>query len=205
MSIDHLVLGVSDLAHGISFVEQATGVRPTVGGRHTHLGTHNAILSLGPRCYLEILAPDPTQRRLVRGLATLADLDEPRLVKWAVAGDVDRAADLFRATILPDAEIESGARMRPDGREVRWRQVGFLAHTRVDVPFVIDWASDSVHPAAGSSTGCSLASVEVASTDGESLGPLFEALDAGVRLRSGPHAVIRAALDTPRGEVKLMS
>ncbi len=205
MPIDHLVLGVSDLARGATFVEQATGVRPVAGGRHSHLGTHNAILSLGPRCYLEIPAPDPTQNRLVDALALLAGLEEPRLVKWAIAGEVDRAVQLFRATVLPNAVVESGARMRPDGREIRWRQVGFLTLTRVDVPFVIEWAPGSAHPAADVTTGCSLVGVEVMSPDLASMKAVFERFDTGARLVAGPQARLEAMLDTPLGEVNLMS
>lgn len=205
MPIDHVVLGVSDLDRGIALVEQATGVPPTVGGRHTHLGTHNAVLSLGPRCYLEILAPDPTQNHLVDSLTVLAGLDEPKLVKWAIAGNVDRAVELFRATVLPNAAVESGARMRPDGCEIRWRQVGFLTLTRVDVPFGIHWAPGSVHPAEGPSTGCSLKRVEVVSPDTAVLRVVYEQLDTGAKLQAGPQASLEAVLDTPLGEVNLRS
>ena len=205
MSIDHLVLGVSDLGRGITFVERATGVRPSPGGRHTHLGTHNAILSLGPRCYLEILAPDPTQQGLVDPLALLAGTEQPRLVKWAIVGDVDRAVELFRATILPDAAVESGARTRPDGCEIRWRQVGFLTLTRIDVPFVIEWAPGSAHPAADVTTGCRLIGVDVVSPDLDSLKAVYQQLDVGARLLAGPQRSLKAVLDTPLGEVNLMS
>src|SRR5947199_4448397 len=88
--LDHLLLGCSDLQHGIDFVEDRTGVRAAFGGVHPGRGTQNALLSLaastaqGPGRYLEIIAPDPNQSG---GTSPLLDklkhLTEPRLVGWA--------------------------------------------------------------------------------------------------------------------------
>jgi len=93
--LDHVLLGCNNLAGGIDFVEQRTGVRAAIGGVHPGRGTRNALLSLGERRYLEIIAPDPKQDGIEgfaqKQVAHLKQLASPHLIGWAAhPGDLEK-------------------------------------------------------------------------------------------------------------------
>ena len=204
--IDHFVLGVADLEDGVEFIAAATGVEPAVGGCHPALGTHNALVSLGPRRYLEILAPDPTQDALVDALAMLPQLTTPALVKWAAATDnADRARELLRAHGFQVAAVESGSRTRADGKELHWRQAGFLASSGLEIPFVIEWGRTSLHPGDDSPGGLEVARFTLQSPQAEVLADLCAALETPLLIEDSSVAAMELVLDTPRGQVKLTS
>src|SRR5882724_12378307 len=102
--LDHILLGCNDLQRGIDFVEQHTGVRAAFGGVHPGRGTQNALLSLGIRRYLEIIAPDPQQHTDNPLAKHLLGLKEPRLVGWAAHPDDLQvlAAGLAKAGVIAE-------------------------------------------------------------------------------------------------------
>ena len=83
-ALDHLLIGAPTLEQGIAWLEERTGVRAAPGGSHPGLGTWNALASLGPAQYIEVIAPDPSQPGVATFYAPrLRDLREPRIVTWA--------------------------------------------------------------------------------------------------------------------------
>ena len=153
--VDHLVFGTPDLAAGIDTIEKLSGIRATPGGQHPGEGTRNALISLGPASYLEILAPDPEQPKPARPRwFGLDDLTAPRLVGWAAKGD-----DLsqFVKTVLGKGvrlgEVGSGSRRNPQGLVLSWQFTN--PHTRLAegiVPFFIDWGQ-TPHPSRTAAMG----------------------------------------------------
>ncbi len=149
--LDHLVVAAATLDRGCDWVEERLGARPQPGGKHVAMGTHNALLRLGPRVYLEVIAIDPAAVAPTR--PRWFDLDEvtmkaalaegPRLVHWvARTGDLDALAGRLPAlgAITP---MQRGA--------FTWRITipadGQLP-ARGLVPTLIQW-SDGQHPADG--------------------------------------------------------
>lgn len=93
--LDHLVFAARTLNEGIGQVSRLLGVAPQAGGKHARMGTHNALLSLGPDCYLEVIAvdPDASAPPQPRWFGLDAFKGVPRLVHWvARTTDIDLAS-----------------------------------------------------------------------------------------------------------------
>ncbi len=147
--IDHLLYTAPDLAAGMDQIEDILGVRPVVGGQHADFGTHNALLSLGPWTYLEVMAPDPSLKSPEQGLLFQDYFSQgPGLTRWVIATEeIEQLAEHSKAGGLDLGEVQSGSRENPDGTVLSWK----LTNPRVmpldgAVPFLISWGS-TPHPA----------------------------------------------------------
>ncbi len=203
--VDHLLWGVSDLDEGIAVIEEKTGVRAVIGGRHPGRGTRNALISLGERHYLEILAPDPAQPNVQEGRVTVVrGLDEPRLLTWAAGGrDVEETERSLRAAGYQSEGIRDGSRDKPDGTVLRWRNLTVLGHDGDVVPFLIEWSKDSVHPSESSPSGCDLRELRLEHPAPEEMNAFLETMDIAIRAVKGRLAKISALIETPKGELEL--
>ena len=149
LKLDHLVYAVPDLEEGVALVESVLGVRPAVGGRHPHLGSHNALLSLGDDAYLEVVAPDPELPRPPRGVVFNMDgITTPHLTTWAVRAErIQAVADQAGARGFDVGALAQGSRERPDGTLLQWQLSDpYVMAFGGLVPFLIAWG-DSPHPA----------------------------------------------------------
>lgn len=204
--IDHLVFAVADLNEGIAQLEALTGVRAQFGGAHPGQGSHNAVMALGPRAYLEILAPDPAQPN-PRSLPSLglSETRRSRMVGWAlVAPDLEGLIASAGAKGFPMVGPTPGGRQRPDGYQLSWR-IGALADPRIGgglAPFFIDWGTTE-HPTVGSPKGARLVSLRAQYPDKQSMQAVLDALDIPLMIEAGAEPALIAVLDTPRGRIEL--
>jgi hypothetical protein len=204
--LDHILLGCSDLQHGIEFVEQRTGVRAVFGGVHPGRGTQNALLSLGTRRYLEIIAPDPQQHGGSHVAELVSQLKEPRLVGWAAhPGDIAAlAAKLKQAGIIADGPTP-GSRQRPDGKVLHWQTLNLEDDSNGLLPFFIQWSEDTVHPSADTPSGCQLLRFELLSPDPATLAKTATQIGLNAPIVKGDSAALRAVVSGPKGQLDLSS
>lgn len=205
--IDHLVVACSDLEQGSRWLHGLLGVEPQAGGGHAAMGTHNRLLKLAARAYLELIAIDPQAA-------------PPARPRWF---DLDRADVRARAAQAPflltwvartDAIVEAVTRV-PELGEVRaasradftWRITipddGSLQFGGV-LPSLIQWDGD-LHPADRlEDRGCELIALELSYPAAAGVLPRYRELKivGPVELATGPRD-LAARIRTPRGEVVL--
>lgn len=187
---DHLAIAARNLEEGAAWLQDRLGVELQPGGKHAQLGTHNMLLSLGPREYLELIAIDPESAPVQgSGWFGLKDFDAPP----QVAGWVLRQSPLEIPPATFVADISRG--------ELRWRitlpETGQMPGNGA-VPMRIDWG-DGPHPADRlPDHGCRLTGLDIRCPEPLDL-PLA---DSRIRISTGaPRFVLRIA--TPHGEVLL--
>ena len=148
-SLDHLVLGTSDLARGSAWLQRFLGITLSEIGVHQRMGTHNRLLSLGPDCYLELIAIDPTADKpfMLRwfGLDT-PDVQEriaqkPRLLGWvARTDDIDASSEKMGGLLGSVHAMKRG--------DFKWRITipddGYAVEAGL-VPALIQW-DVPIHP-----------------------------------------------------------
>ena len=223
--VDHLIVLAADLASGLAWCERTLGTRPTAGGEHPLMGTHNRILNLSspahPRAYLEIIAINliAHSTRPV-GANRWFDMDDaalqqqvaqhgPQLIHW-VASVPDVAASHAALTAL---SIERGAtitasRPTPNGLlqwQITVRDDGLRLMDGC-LPTLIQWGA--VHPCDSlPASGVQLQQLTLQHPQAATLQAACEAIGAAphVVVAAGDAPRLTAQLATPGGPVTLSS
>ncbi len=201
--LDHILLGCSDLDRGIDLVKESTGVRATLGGVHPGRGTRNALLSLGERRYLEIIAPDSSQGHIVH-FPQILGMTEPRLIGWAVhPPDIAAVARQLRENQIAFTGPDDGSRKRPDGSVLTWKTINLADDHRGLLPFFIEWSSDSVHPSKDAPSRCKLEYFEILSGEPDELASTLKRIGVDFPVQRSDKARLHALISGPKGDLKL--
>ena len=201
--VDHVIVGIDDIKRGLEQFERLTGVSPVVGGVHPGAGTQNALVSLGERTYLEIMAPaenaSPSVRERFGRFSTLTPTG------WAVSTTSAAASEqLLRASGYVVRGPSAGSRVRPDGEVLRWTTLSVDVPRATKVPFLIEWNAESRHPAGTSPAGCRLQDLSIWERAPSALNSFVRQLGLAVSIREG-EPVIRIELRCPKGSVEWRS
>ncbi len=212
MRLDHLsfAAGPDGLVSTASRIGGLLGRDFTDGGVHPRFGTRNMILPLAGNTYLEIVEvlDHPASDKAPFGQAVRArSAAGGGWLGWVVAVD-----DISVVEKRLGREAAVGSRHRPDGTELRWRQIGINGLiSDPQLPFFIQWEVPvELHPSAGADGSFSLASLEIAGDPqrvSEWLGETVEAPLEDVKVEwVAPHGtpgVIAVQVQTPSGLVRI--
>jgi hypothetical protein len=208
-ALDHLVLSAATLEQGEDHVEALLGVRPQRGGKHVAMGTHNSLLRLGERSYLEVIAIDPAGEAPLRprwfeldtASMRAALREAPRLIHW-----VARTEDLEASRRA--CPVDLGPAHPMERASFSWRMTipddGHLPGSGV-LPTLIQWA-DARHPAETmADSHVRLVALAGSHREPATIRQALAALGLGgtLSVTYGAQPRLAAMLQTPRGPVSL--
>ncbi|GAA1876911.1 VOC family protein [Lapillicoccus jejuensis] len=137
------------------------GVLPVDGGVHPRFGTRNVVLPLAHDRYVEVVEclDHPASDKAPFGQAVKArSASGGGWLGWVVAVD-----DIAPVEKRLGRQAVDGNRRRPDGVELRWRQIGVKGlMSDPQLPYYIQWDDGDVHPSRGSATTVNIDSLQIA-------------------------------------------
>ena len=200
--LDHLVLAVPSLPYGIQTIEEKLGVRAVYGGRHPGLGTHNALIHLGNKSYLEIIGPDSRQEIAGPLWFGVDKVREPTLVTWAIQeNDIEsNVEELHQIGVYP-GPIQDGSRLLSDGTYLTWRYTDPrpLIGEGI-VPFFIDWGT-SPHPTDTLEQIIAVQDMKAIHPKPDTIKKMLMALQIEMVVEQGDMPGLKVLLNTPKGQM----
>jgi glyoxalase-like protein len=212
MRLDHVSYAAEPdgLAATAARLGATLGERFRDGGIHPRFGTRNMVLPLDAGTYVEVVAvlDHPASDKAPFGQAVRArSRDGGGWLGWVVSVD-----DMTKVETRLGRDSVQGNRYRPDGVELRWRQVGVIGlQSDPQLPYFVKWqCPPELHPSAGGSGDVRLRALEIAGDPnrvsdwlGNSVeGPLVD-VDVDWVAPHGTPGVVAVHFDTPNGPVRL--
>lgn len=163
MRLDHVSYAVSqnEIADTVQRLGAQLGAGFVDGGRHPSFGTRNFVLPLGGGMYFEVVAAldHPAAERAPFGQAVRSRAEAGGgWLGWVVA-----VKDIAPVEQRLGRSAVAGHRLRPDGFDLKWKQLGVTGLINdPQLPFFIEWETDSEHHPSHGSQGVSLVSMKIA-------------------------------------------
>lgn len=164
MRLDHLsyAAGPDGLAGTTARLAELLGEKFLDGGVHPRFGTRNMVLPLTNGQYLEVVEvlDHPASDKAPFGQAVRARSQSGGgWLGWVVSVD-----DIGPLESRLGRDSVEGNRYRPDGVDLRWRQIGVRGlQSDPQLPFFVQWQVDSTyHPSHGATGDVSLVKLEIA-------------------------------------------
>jgi glyoxalase-like protein len=211
MQLDHLsyAAGPHGLAGTAERLSELLGEKFIDGGIHPRFGTSNMIMPLTDGCYLEVVEvlDHPASDKAPFGQAVRA---RTKLgggwLAWVV-----RVDDITKVEQRLQRSAVRGNRHRPDGVELRWKQIGLRTLvTEPALPFFVEWETpDSLHPSQGATGHVTLSKLEVSEDPRRVAAWLDTPPDHSVGdfeiawVPGPPPGVVAASFSTPEGVVRI--
>jgi hypothetical protein len=185
------------------------GVDPVDGGIHPRFGTRNVVLPLAHERYVEVVEvlDHPASDKAPFGQAVRARSEAGGgWLGWCIAVDdlAPLEARIGRAAV-------PGNRYRPDGVELRWRQLGIKGlMSDPQLPYFVQWEDASLHPSTAAHTTVTIDSLQIAGDpdrvrDWLGLPPdeTSSVIDFTFVAPRGTPGLLAVTFDTPEGKVTI--
>lgn len=163
MRVDHVSYAAEhDGVHATAErIGKLIGVTPVNGGVHPRFGTRNVVLPLAHERYVEVVEAldHPASDKAPFGQAVKArSMMGGGWLGWVVQVD-----DIGAVERRLGRQAVDGNRHRPDGVELRWRQIGIKGlMSDPQLPYYIQWADQALHPSVGADTTVNIDSLQIA-------------------------------------------
>jgi hypothetical protein len=163
MRVDHVVYAAEHdgLQATAERLAKLIGVEPVDGGVHPRFGTRNVILPLAHERYVEVVEvlEHPAADKAPFGQVVRARSEAGGgWLGWVVCVD-----DITEQERRLGREAVEGNRHRPDGVELRWKQIGIKGlQADPQLPFFIEWEDGVPHPSDGAHTTVTIESLQIA-------------------------------------------
>ncbi|MFW2381649.1 MAG: VOC family protein [Acidimicrobiales bacterium] len=203
-SLDHVVIGGTDLGLLVAWWRRQTGVDPARGGVHEGFGTRNALIGVDDATYVELISHDPGQPEPAQPRPFGIDDLEPgslQLCTFVLAvGDIAEATDAVKDVGLDPGPVRAMHRTRSDGTELRWElAIPAQPGMRGTLPALIQWGPDTPHPGSTLEHSVVVEEIIVGHPHPDPLRAALAAIGADIDVGETSEPVLAAHFSVPGG------